>query len=63
MSKDLLIEIGTEELPPKALKKLSQAFLAGIRNGLGKADLTFADIKPYASPRRLALLVLVIVWS
>ena len=57
MSKDLLIEIGTEELPPKALKKLSQAFLAGIRNGLGKADLTFADIKPYASPRRLALLV------
>lgn len=57
MSKDLLIEIGTEELPPKALKKLSQAFLAGIKNGLEKADLNFADIKPYASPRRLALLV------
>ncbi len=57
MSKDLLIEIGTEELPPKALKKLSQAFLLGVKNGLEKAELTTGDITPFASPRRLALLV------
>jgi len=57
MSKDLLIEIGTEELPPKALKKLSLAFLAGVKTGLEKVDLSFASIKPFASPRRLALLI------
>ena len=57
MSRDLLIEIGTEELPPKALKKLSLAFLDGVKNGLAKADLEYAGIKPYASPRRLALLI------
>ncbi|NNF95308.1 MAG: glycine--tRNA ligase subunit beta, partial [Halobacteria archaeon] len=57
MSQDLLIEIGTEELPPKALKRLSLAFLRGIKTGLEKADLEFATIKPFASPRRLALLI------
>lgn len=57
MSKDLLIEIGTEELPPKALKKLSLAFLAGFKSGLEKTELSFTSIKPFASPRRLALLV------
>ncbi len=54
---DLLIEIGTEELPPKALKKLSGAFTQGIIDGLNKAELNFGDVKPYASPRRLAVLV------
>jgi glycyl-tRNA synthetase beta chain len=57
MSQDLLIEIGTEELPPKALKKLSLAFLASVKSGLEKTDLSFGSIKPFASPRRLALLV------
>ena len=57
MSRDLLIEIGTEELPPKALRNLSLAFLAGVKTGLEKADLSFASIKPFASPRRLALLI------
>ena len=57
MSKDLLIEIGTEELPPKALKKLSLAFLTGFKMGLDKAELSFDSMKPFASPRRLALLV------
>ncbi len=57
MSKDLLIEIGTEELPPKALKNLSRAFLLGVKSGLEKAELNFTEIKPFASPRRLALLV------
>ncbi len=54
---DLLIEIGTEELPPKALNKLSAAFLAGVKSGLEKTDLSFSGIENFASPRRLALLV------
>jgi glycyl-tRNA synthetase beta chain len=58
MSKqDLLIEIGTEELPPKALKKLSAAFEQGVMNGLQQAELEYQGIKAFASPRRLALLV------
>ena len=57
MSQDLLIEIGTEELPPKALKKLSLTFLSGVKTGLEKAGLEFATIQPFASPRRLALLI------
>jgi len=56
-TKDLLIEIGTEELPPTALKKLSNAFLNGVKQGLDKADLNYSEIKPFASPRRLALLI------
>lgn len=56
-SKDLLIEIGTEELPPATLKKLSNAFLAGVKESLEKADLSFSAIKPFATPRRLALLI------
>jgi len=56
-SRDLLIEIGTEELPPKALKKLSDAFHTGINDGLETAELNFEKITPYASPRRLAVLV------
>jgi glycyl-tRNA synthetase beta chain len=56
-TKDLLIELGTEELPPKALKKLIQAFQAGIEQGLTKAELKFSDVKAYAAPRRLAVVV------
>jgi glycyl-tRNA synthetase beta chain len=55
--KDLLIEIGTEELPPKALKRLSQAFGAGIKAGLEKEALSHGEISLYAAPRRLAVLV------
>ena len=55
--KDLLIELGTEELPPKALKGLAQAFKTGVTNGLDDADLSYDDIKFYATPRRLALVV------
>jgi glycyl-tRNA synthetase beta chain len=58
MSKqDLLIEIGTEELPPTALKRLSDAFTNGIVAGLEKAELEYGEVKPYATPRRLAVLV------
>jgi glycyl-tRNA synthetase beta chain len=55
--KDLLIEIGTEELPPKALQKLAESFTRDIRQGLAGADLSFVAVQPYASPRRLAVLV------
>jgi len=56
-SRDLLIELGTEELPPKALKKLIQAFEAGIKQGLEKAELSFDSIRSYAAPRRMAVVV------
>ena len=56
-TKDLLIEIGTEELPPTALNKLSNAFYNGVKEGLEKADLSFSEIKKFAAPRRLALLI------
>ncbi len=54
---DLLIEIGTEELPPKALHRLATAFCDGIGEGLTKAGLEFTSIRPFATPRRLAVLV------
>lgn len=53
----LLIEIGTEELPPKALRELSEAFTEAIRTGLDKANLAHGDASSYATPRRLAVLV------
>lgn len=55
--RSLLIEIGTEELPPKALKQLSDAFGAGVIEGIRDADLHFGEVKLYASPRRLAILI------
>ena len=55
MSRDLLIELGTEELPPTALKNLSAAFTQGIEDGLKEAGLSFADVVSFAAPRRLAV--------
>lgn len=57
MNRDLLVEIGTEELPPKALRRLSQAFVDGVRRGLAEAGLDHGAVHPYATPRRLALRV------
>ena len=54
---NLLIEIGTEELPPKSLKKLAQAFAANVEQQLQDAELAFEQITWFASPRRLALQV------
>ncbi len=54
---DLLFELGTEELPPVALKALSDALCTEFCNGLASAGLTFSELKPYATPRRLALTV------
>ena len=52
--KDFLVEIGCAELPPKALRGLSDAFISGLQAGLDSAGLSYAAIKPFASPRRLA---------
>lgn len=55
--RDFLVELGTEELPPKALKSLATAFGAGIEQGLKEANLGYQSAKLFATPRRLALLV------
>ena len=57
MSQDLLIEIGTEELPPTSLKALSDSFTSGIEHGLKAAKLNFEATTSYATPRRLAVVV------
>src|SRR5688500_1922847 len=54
---DFLIEIGTEELPPKALLDLSEAFVAAMASLLQKAGLEFTTIEPFATPRRLAMVI------
>lgn len=54
----LLIEIGTEELPPKNLRTLANAFLENMAKALTEAELKFGDIQVFATPRRLALRVL-----
>ncbi len=56
-SRDLLIEIGTEELPPKALANLALAFEQSIREGLEKAGLPSDAIRRFATPRRLAVVI------
>ncbi|NHZ88810.1 glycine--tRNA ligase subunit beta [Massilia sp. CCM 8733] len=57
MTQTLLVELLTEELPPKALAKLGAAFAAGINNGLKSRDFLSDDsvATAYASPRRLAV--------
>ena len=59
MNQTLLIELLTEELPPKALGKLSAAFAAGIANGLKARHFLEADsvVCAYATPRRLAVAI------
>jgi glycyl-tRNA synthetase beta chain len=56
-ARDFLVEIGTEELPPKALQPLAQAFVAGLTAGLGRAQLSHGEVSGFATPRRLAVLV------
>ncbi|MDP3842379.1 MAG: glycine--tRNA ligase subunit beta [Oxalobacteraceae bacterium] len=59
MNQTLLIELLTEELPPKALAKLGEAFAAGIVSGLQARDFLAADAlaTAFASPRRLAVTI------
>ncbi len=54
---DFLVEVGTEELPPKGLLALAEAFRDGIAAGLDAAGLTHGDALAFATPRRLAVLV------
>ena len=54
----LLIELGTEELPPKSLKTLATAFYDNIKSQLDSNDLSYSEIKWFATPRRLAVQVL-----
>ena len=54
---DLLIEIFTEELPPKRLSLLQQAFENGIRKQLVETELSFSSVRSFATPRRLAVIV------
>ena len=54
---DLLFELGTEELPPVALKHLSEALTSEFIAGLDNANLDHGEVESYAAPRRLALLV------
>lgn len=53
----LLFELGCEELPPASLRKLSDALLENIQQGLNQADLTYGECTAYATPRRLAVLI------
>ena len=56
-AEDFLVELGTEELPPKTLNSLAEAFLAGIEKGLQSAGLSYSAKQVYAAPRRLAVLI------
>jgi glycyl-tRNA synthetase beta chain len=55
--RDFLVEIGTEELPPRALLALAQAFVAAVSEGLDQAGLAHGAVTGFATPRRLAVLV------
>lgn len=54
-AQDFFVEIGTEELPPKALKTLATAFADNLQAELAKLELSHADVSWYAAPRRLAV--------
>src|SRR5512139_144639 len=55
--RDFLVEIGTEELPPKSLLALSAAFADGVAKGLDAAGLKYQAVERFATPRRLAVRV------
>ena len=54
---DFLVEIGTEELPPKALRALIDAFSSTITAQLSQLGLAFGDVSSFAAPRRLAVVI------
>ncbi|HAS3165235.1 TPA: glycine--tRNA ligase subunit beta [Vibrio cholerae] len=57
MAKEFLIELGTEELPPKQLRTLAEAFTANFAAELATADIAHEGVTWFATPRRLALKV------
>ena len=56
-TENCLVELGTEELPPKALKSLGEAFATQFEAALSQADLSFDSVSWFAAPRRLAVYV------
>ena len=54
---DFLLELGTEELPPKLLLKLSNSLRDNFEQELNKLNLNFNNIKAFATPRRLAITI------
>ena len=57
-ARNLLFELRTEELPPRTLKGLSEALTDGIVKGLADAGVAHGKVRGFATPRRLAVLVL-----
>ena len=57
MSRDLLLEIGTEDLPARYVVPLAEALAQGIAGGLQRRGVTGGDTRTYATPRRIAILV------
>lgn len=57
MNADFLVEIGTEELPPKVLRQLCDSFSEGITSRLSAEQLQFGEVTIYGAPRRLAVLI------
>ncbi|MCB1784715.1 MAG: glycine--tRNA ligase subunit beta [Gammaproteobacteria bacterium] len=55
---NMLFELGTEELPPVALKRLSEALAEGFTKGLDEVELSYGEVITYCTPRRLAVLVM-----
>ena len=55
--RDFLVELGTEELPPLALPELEKSFADGLRGALAESSLPHGEIRSFATPRRLAVLV------
>ena len=53
--RDFLVELGTEELPPKALHDLELAFALGVRTGFDRAGLAHGEVQSFSTPRRLAV--------
>ncbi len=54
---DFLVEIGTEELPPKALRGLMNAFADNLTKAVDDTRLEHGSVSAYASPRRLAVII------
>ncbi|SMM99043.1 Glycyl-tRNA synthetase beta chain [uncultured Candidatus Thioglobus sp.] len=56
-TQDFLLELGTEELPPKLLQQLSNALTSNLTAQLSELKLSFTEVQSFATPRRLAVLV------
>ena len=56
-TQDFLLELGTEELPPKLLKQLSNSLSSNLTEQLSELNLSFNKVASFATPRRLAVLV------